>query len=495
MMPKKAPESVTKLALLLILAGSAFTFGLGPDFERPKVLCLGLGLALLLPRVLAQFRDVDPMVHGLSVMCLLSFSLSTVFSLDPARSWIGSFDRSQGWCLCLIALALGYARVPWAVLDAMLRPVCAALCLYAFVQVLGWDPLFYAASTELGFGQRAFATMGNPTLLAAWLVLALPVLVDKKPQNLWLPVICVLAIITTGARAAWLGVLVAGALRLRGFRAGLVGVLFCAAGGVALIGMRPESVGARMSLWQSTLHSMVHPGLLINGLGQADPYSALRPWLGYGLDMQAAVLDRMRTPPAGLSQDRAHQLWLDIYLQLGWLGVLVLAISAGVLLWRLRTDISKQSSFIAVLVTWQFGFLSSASLALLALILGAERNVSNALETAPKFPVPKFTLAKFPAPWLQASALIAAFIAASLLFAPLPSAWLAHVRISGFRTPERAVERFRAGVLQMQTQPQVCAKPSFVEALRLDPWRVDFQVAVESVANGRICYGILQGNR
>ena len=477
-------------AVWLAVCGSAFAFGFGGDFERPKALCLSVAAAMLLPRASLIWPTLPRRLRAAVLIWLLALAASVVFALDPARALIGSFERSQGAFLLVCCTIFALARVPAAVI---LGPVTFAVCvsgMWALVQFLGIETALFAAFggldaglSEAGwqraFGLRAFASFGNPIALGGWLAMALVFLFFARVQAiasnrsaLFVRMLdCTLflgacGLLLSGTRAAWIAILVVALLQFRhkkvvrsiGF-AGLIAVV------VALISLRTDSLRARFELVGAALSPAKTS--LVDGMGRSDHYPAVRFWLGSGPDLQVAILEHnlpARAP--GEMPDRVHQMLLDGYLSTGLLGImswlyLMLAI------WRDRPDGDHCGAFalIAALITWQFGFALSAEKVLYALLLGSMYAPKLQIDaTANAAPV------RGNRTWINSIAGL--FVIFSIL-TYMPRGFLSLDRLAPWRQPERAIVHFeRARSAIMANQGELAAR-ELAQAVALDPWRGD----------------------
>ncbi len=475
----KCSKSVMKLAVSVLLFGTAFTFGVAGDYERPKMLCLALAAALLLPRALRQWSTMPTAARLGVLLMLVVLLLSTVFSLDTSRSLMGSFDRSLGVSAWLAAVIVACARVPLTFWRMPMLIVATLASIYALLQFVGLDPVHQAPE----FQHRVFASFGNPLIFADWLLLALPFAwhACEGKSKIWrwlLFALLGLALCLTQSRMAWIALAVVALLHFAktspGFDWRLIAVMALVTVAISLsTARRTESIQARWLLWQHSATTLVSTPILIDGLGAPDPYPVLRPWIGFGADMQAAVLDRLAAPAVGQSHDRAHQFFLDWYLQFGYLGIVLSLWGISRLIQHCQG--AQRWALIGVLIAWQTGFVSTASLALLALIVGAKADDQPSAMAQDQIDA-TCTQSRSMQSVLCSSALILLSLAS---FAPLGS-W--QVRIS-WRKPEQAVSLYQ----QAQQGAAHCPITLVKGALQHDRWRIDLQRAVETLAAAPIC--------
>jgi O-antigen ligase/tetratricopeptide (TPR) repeat protein len=242
------------LLVVLVLAPLLFSTATLGAFEYPKValLCtaailfVALGLCALLPRrpalsgsPLAMLRQ--PLLLGV-VLFLLSAALSTAFSINPLIALVGTHDSHAG--LCTLAaygvlffaargLCRGHDDARLLLGGCLVAGGVAAA--YALLQFLGLDPVHWDDPSKVGAYVRPFGTLGNPNLLAAYLVMTLPLTVFFAARaaraRRWLTLAALAmvgllssaAIVLSVSRAAWLAlacggvVLLVGTLAARGW--------------------------------------------------------------------------------------------------------------------------------------------------------------------------------------------------------------------------------------------------------------------------------------
>ncbi len=403
-------------------------------FELPKAVWLQtLGL---LGGLLGLIQIVETRAGGRSASCRgsvtpvvwlalvwgLVMALATAFSVDPRLSLWGSHERQQGLCtllgyLILFLLIAANLRSRPQVDRLFLAMVwgSAPVVAYGLVQAAGLDPLDWhtdAASPVL-------STLGRANFLGSYLVLVLPLtlrqaLLARRPWSY-----AVLAggqltcLAFSQARGAWLGLgaaaltfglawaVVAGKRRLAlmvmlGTALGVVfvGSLNWPGSPLAPLGrlsglerlamlarVDAGSTAARLTIWRATL-----------------PLIAARPWLGYGPETMRAVFAHVFPPQLVYYQgrhvavDRAHNLWLDLGMSAGLVGLVAFAALLAAVGWvtwhRLRaasdrweqvTWVALTAAFAGHLADLQFGFDLTAGATLFWLLLGLSTAMSRPL--------------------------------------------------------------------------------------------------------------------
>lgn len=110
------------------------------------------------------------------------YLIATVFSISPRISWLGSYPRLQGsytFCCYVLIFAVGYSamrsteQVRRAVTAVIVTSVPVAL--YGLLQYFGLDPLLWGKH----FARRISGQMGNPIFVAAYLIMAVPLTLNR----------------------------------------------------------------------------------------------------------------------------------------------------------------------------------------------------------------------------------------------------------------------------------------------------------------------------
>jgi len=348
--------STTRILLILAIAWTALVVYPGQS-EPIKLAGLAFVAAILALRAgWALSWASSAVLSGSFVVA----AIMGLLALEPNVALLGSFARAQGVLAVLALTALAGAATS---LDAQQRVgvyrvagmLGGVVAVYALLQFVGLDPIAPVGVAE----SRPAATLSNPTTLAGWLVLLLPMtaalaLTDAARRRGWLLLLVLqfLALLTTGSRSAVLALVgVATVLGLlldaRHWHRGVV-VLVCALGlGVLLAALRPASLQDRAELWQAAAHTLVHAPKIVDLQGDQDNVAALRPYLGYGPDQQRPALAAARAESTfgrpesqAWDADRAHQWLLDRALEMGIAGILAgllltgFVVRAFVLSWR-----------------------------------------------------------------------------------------------------------------------------------------------------------------
>jgi hypothetical protein len=342
--------------ILPLLAAAWAALVVHPDGSEPIKIA---GVAALAALALRDGRVLQRLLAQRALLVsLVPLALSVVFAPEPAVALIGTSARAQGG---LAAIAVALIAVHVSGLDgdgrralqrgvALLGGVVAA---YALMQSAGLDPWHWRGQPDA----RPVATLGNPTVLAGLLLLALPLTwlqartAERPGRWILLASIQTGGLLVSGTRSAWLALagvgllLAAWNLRRRWLLPGMA--LLLALSVLAAV-WRPASLQDRAWLWQVAARALVESPVLVDLAGQPDASARLRRWVGFGPDGQQPVLaaTRAQVPgarpeAAGWDADRAHQWVLDRALEGGALGVLAGVVLAGVVartLLRARRD-------------------------------------------------------------------------------------------------------------------------------------------------------------
>ena len=279
-----------------------------------------------------------------------------IFSVDPAQSWWGSYERQLGGLTYLIGL-LGafFLLISLALSPAPERrkrqrsyllgvvAVASLLSIYALFQLAGFDIVRWAEPAWQT--RRAFASLGQPTYFAGFLLLTIPITLTLGLQSsthrcylFLIPLVLqLLGLVATGTRSALFALvgafLIFSAIKV--FRSpqkinrnlfkkiGLVFlIIFLLAGALALSNpgrwqelndLRSGSLGLRGELWREGVAAIRE-----------------KPWFGYGLENQREAYiyhydtRLMQYLRPDVSTDRAHNIILDTALSAGIVGCFLL---------------------------------------------------------------------------------------------------------------------------------------------------------------------------
>lgn len=483
-----------QIALLPVIALACWPRLPLDAYDAPK-----LGLAALLLALLPwRWRPVPRALCWLLAAILSSLLLTGLIAPHQSGYWFGSAQNGQGvlallLCLCAVAWAWGSAAsssVPrW--LDGA-APAVLLVSMLVLLQWIGLDLLQTSAPRPPG-------SFGHALALAQWLILLLPWCgwqawratgVRRYGYGVAL-VLGFLALLASGSRGAILALLlvVLCMLALRQRRP-LVGLLACGVIAVvlsvALVQIRPQSLSHRWLLWESAAEVVQQPPVQLWPDGRADPSRSLRPWLGYGADLQALPMRAVTAPDARFSSDpdRAHNVLLDLCLRYGALGLLVWC-SVAFWVWRnwgqARPAANWQWPLRLGLLAWLLsllsGFAATADSLTAALLLGATLRSTG----------PHVGGLWRPAWWFRFVGRSLLLLAAVLIWLSPPGI-LATAQGAGWRAPERALLAFsQATTYLLAARDQANAALACAEgaaalqllerATQLDPTRGEYLLA------------------
>jgi len=338
---------------------------------QASVLCMFLCSLGGLPRHSAPLPPAVRQMVGGAIVLGLVLLLATTLSVNPRVSLMGTLDRQQGLLTQLCYIFLFIAVAVWLRSEAQARRLVTALVwgsapvvIYGLLQALFLDPLDWRSDAA----SQVHSTLGRANFFGTYLVLVIPMTV-----SLWLVASRVApagrivrlaygllllgqfaGLFLTLVRGAWLGFAAMTAVYAIGI-AVLVGrrrFAFLGVGAAVLMAAlvvvaRPPapnsdplaptpdpiaetqgveqaarltqfdrgSTTARLTVWRFTL-----------------PLIRKSPWLGYGPETFYEVFVEVFPPQLvyyhgrDVATDRAHNLWLDLAMSAGVLGVAAFAV-------------------------------------------------------------------------------------------------------------------------------------------------------------------------
>lgn len=491
-----------------------------------------LGSLLAIGRVRLERRWwTHPLIWWLVIWWVIAV-IAAFTGVNPGRSWWGTTIRAEGLFFVtgliifgLNLLVIARHEATWLKMFSIMTWVGAASGLYALLQ-----PLNLPLMLPIGEGGRAFGLMGNPIFLGQLLLLTIFITLyfvySSAGRWRWVYLasllLQVLGIAVTVSRGPLIG-LAAGALvwligwlLLRG-RGKLRtcwpwvfgGVVAMAAVAAGLLYKFPDkwqrllltgdSIRARLEIWKTAWRAIQD-----------------RPWLGYG--NENARYGLAHSYQSGLADisvgettaDRAHNLILDQLLTNGWIGLAVMVIIVGCLLWvlwrhfrasRRQHDVAKAilvwsllSTLVAYLVSMMFVFdVVATSIYVTIIIAGIIFLVS------PKLPEPVRISLGWP---ILSGALLIGLLFFSVRY--LVPAWQIAVNVqsaivSASRLNYRSANQFYAiaqGPLNPYRWPLLTSYPTFARkyALLVIDKEKDFNKANNIVFDGLRVLGNIQMN-
>ena len=118
---------------------------------------------------------------------VLVYALSTLFSISPRVSWIGSYQRLQGTyttfsTIVIFALMAATIRTPQQVRRVVSTAIVTSIpvALYGMIQHFGHDPLPWGGDVQA----RVAGHMGNAIFIAAYLIMVVPLTLGRIVEAL-----------------------------------------------------------------------------------------------------------------------------------------------------------------------------------------------------------------------------------------------------------------------------------------------------------------------
>lgn len=343
---------------LLALVPLAFNFLAVTSLDLVKTVFFQVGVTIFCLLVAWQFivSKTKPRLGKslVPLIFLILFLISAlVFSVDVAQSWWGSYTRQLGvftyiiGLLGALAFLISFSLSPKEERRGRYRRyflgvtiIATLISIYALLQLLGLDIVRWAEpASQTG---RAFASLGQPTYLAAFLLLTIPIaaafvfIFSSKRRYLFLVflILQLLGLLATGTRSSFLALGLALLIFLfvkifrqpQKYNRQLIKKIVLSFLGVLLLftalafsnpkrwqelgNLKAGSLGLRGELWREGLLAVKE-----------------RPWFGYGLENQREAYiyqydsQLMRYLRPDVSSDRAHNLILDSALTAGLIGL------------------------------------------------------------------------------------------------------------------------------------------------------------------------------
>ncbi|MFA5388869.1 MAG: O-antigen ligase family protein [Candidatus Omnitrophota bacterium] len=218
------------------------------------------------------------------------------------------------------------------------------------IQKLGFDKL-------LNFGHSIaqatyWGTIGNPMVLGSFIICLVPFLAAYKKQNIF-PI--GLAVYISRSYGAVLSVLAGLFVYLRGWKKLIIVAIVVCSLFMAKDKIRAHYTGGRWPVWKRTisLTAREHP-FFGYGLGT---YKVIFPVLSR--DVAGGVTNKwlyQGTEGDWVAWRQAHNCWLQILWELGFIGAGLLAGFIGLLLYRIRKDRILFSSAVLLLINMSWSF-------------------------------------------------------------------------------------------------------------------------------------------
>ena len=351
--------------IALIVANSMFfPFITGKAFTFRILIEILAGLWLILMLISPEHRPKSSLLLWAVLSLLTALTISTIFSVNPDRSFWSNFERMEGlisylhlFLFFLIAGSVLIEKKWWGVFFKAVLATSLILSVYGFFQLLGKIQIIQGAG-------RVESTFGNATYLAAFLLISvfLSLFMWWRDQNRpWakfiypaLFLVQVVMLFNTETRGAALGfvgglVLMLGLIAWRGRtrpRLRLIAVITI----LCLVLLTSLFLVFRQSAFvnnNQVLHRLATISLKAGETRFAIWQMALegfkeRPIFGWGPENFIAVFDKFYDPQLHGAEewfDRAHNIFLDWLVNTGIIGFLIyLSVYAVMLyyIWRYR---------------------------------------------------------------------------------------------------------------------------------------------------------------
>ncbi len=168
---------------------------------------------------LSSLSKAQPL--SLPIVAFLFVSgLSTIFSINPYLSLVGTYKRYGGFISTIVYVSLFFVIVNFIDkrrLSSLLNVIiitASAASIYGILQYFGLD--LYHWSTSFGYGIRVSSTFGHPAFFAAFLIMVIPLVLTKifscketPKAYLYIGILALLLIASyyTRTRASFLGLI------------------------------------------------------------------------------------------------------------------------------------------------------------------------------------------------------------------------------------------------------------------------------------------------
>lgn len=340
---------------------------------------IGLFLAIIAVSLFYKKTNSSTLIFNKFVfvviaLWLISFSISTIFSISPLESFRGSYERMQGLISIiyyaihfLICLQLFQTQTRQTGLFKFIMATGAVLSLHAILQKIGLDTLSIGNIDEVS--GRSYATIGQPNLLGQYLLF--PIIASAifaynstvKKSKLIYRLIFLLTfagLLTTYNRASLLALGITSALlilyktKLSKAQIAAASLLLLSISGLAIVffGAQSRSFQSREILWQTSAP-----------LIQEKPLFGHGPETYYQTAQTVITKDLYKFETLYKIPDRLHNETIQIIHDQGIFGVTIYLCTLFFLIWCFlnRRAVTQQSQIalfflIATAITNQFGF-------------------------------------------------------------------------------------------------------------------------------------------
>ncbi len=333
-----------------LLVPLVFVPQLTDGYELPKAavfrtLVLTI-LGLMFFRKKVERPKFDKIFGWLLAGFLMSFVLSTLFSLSPHISFWGSYERQQGLLTVLFYFLFFGAFVSFFRKKEQLLELVKWMCYSAFI-------VSVAALVQAFEVVRIYGTIGQPNFLGVYLMMMVPFIFLLKPRY-WKIILAVVlvALAFTMSRSAFVG-LFAGSV-FYAFSSGkkkiiiVHGLLVLA---VILLNVFGSEVKDNVVLSRFVIGSTAYESAEIRMQIWPEVLGKIfeRPLLGKGPEMIGEGFDHSKFEE---EVDRAHNEILDTAGTLGIVGLMIylaLLVKIFIMGWRERRELLAQAAIISMI--------------------------------------------------------------------------------------------------------------------------------------------------
>ena len=182
---QQVPFWVCLLSLVFLLPLTAGTF-CAHMFEAPKVFLLRMALPVCFWFWLLQIRKqnykiaLDRRVASFIILVSVYWGLnllSTCFSIDPSRSFFGTYDRQNGFwttsCFVLLSLFILTLEIPTWIGPALCLVYMSSACIAAIIGFGQWHGMGWLPGWEIAKQFRPHGTFHFVNTFAGYLVISL----------------------------------------------------------------------------------------------------------------------------------------------------------------------------------------------------------------------------------------------------------------------------------------------------------------------------------
>ncbi|MCX6792477.1 MAG: O-antigen ligase family protein [Candidatus Falkowbacteria bacterium] len=293
----------------------------------------------------------------------LAVVISTIFSLHPMISLLGTYERQQGLnniaaylILFIFIITIFRSKSQLKRLIVTLNISAAVTCLYGLTQCLGFDFLYWSESSF----SRIFSTFGQPNFFGHYLVVMIPLTIYSIffiSRRFYIRILFFILLLSeficllfTSSRGAWIALLgtsfIALVFCLWHFKKRFISLALVVLSAVFVIVLFTPSVRSNLVSRIDFSNNFFVRAISILDFNNGSVNIRLKYWsaswqaieqapfyrqlFGFGPDVEASVFARMYQPDWAYAErlnsfpDRAHNNFFDILLQFGFVGLLSL---------------------------------------------------------------------------------------------------------------------------------------------------------------------------